>query len=196
MVRGTRRTTVREVLDLAVELERKTMELYAGFMREFADNEELSAFWFGMARHEAGHCGALALVECILREEPERYAAAKVIFDPSTGVRLRDLLAGYRRELKRGIPPERAFAMAIDLEGSELEDVVVDFLDVVPDAGRRAQAAGMLTHDLGDLSYMIEKHTDDEDLLARADSLFERRAVEQREREAKPATLAPKKRAR
>jgi hypothetical protein len=33
----------------------------------------------------------------------------------------------------------------------------------------------MLIHDLSDMSYMIEKHTKDERLLARADALVERR---------------------
>ncbi|MFP6665213.1 MAG: hypothetical protein VCC00_13525 [Deltaproteobacteria bacterium] len=171
----TRQATIFEVLDLAIELERRTMELYAGFMRAFADTPELADFWFGMARHEAGHCGALSLVECLLRDEPSTLTKKRVSFDSRTVVRLRGLLAGYRRELKRGITPQRAFEMAIDLEASELEDVVVDLLDVVPDAGRRSQAARMLTHDLGDLSYMIEKHTNDDALLARADALFERR---------------------
>lgn len=175
MPRTTRQATISEVLDIAIELERRTMELYAGFMRAFADTPDLADFWFGMARHEAGHCGALSLVECILRGEPSEPTKQRVSFDLRTVVRLRGLLAGYRRELKRGIAPHRAFEMAIDLEASELEDVIVDLLNVVPDGGRRSQAARMLTHDLGDLGYMIEKHTDDDELLARADALFERR---------------------
>ena len=65
--------------------------------------------------------------------------------------------------------------MAVDLEGSELEDVVVDLLQVVPDPAWREQAVKMLIHDIGDLSYMIETHTKDAPLLARADALLERR---------------------
>ena len=98
-----------------------------------------------------------------------------MLFDTSTGIRLRSLLAGYRRELRRGITRERAFEMAVDLESSELEDVVVDLLQVVQDPGWRDQAVKMLIHDLSDMSYMIEKHTKDERLLARADALVERR---------------------
>jgi hypothetical protein len=33
----------------------------------------------------------------------------------------------------------------------------------------------MLIHDLGDLSYMVERHTNNEDLLRRADELIEHR---------------------
>jgi hypothetical protein len=175
MPASIRRTTIREVLDVALELERKTMALYADFVRLFADDEELRQFWFNMARHEAAHCGALMLVECILKNDPKLGGEAKVLFDTSTGIRLRSLLTGYAREVRRGIPPARAFEMAIDLEGSELEDVVVDLLQVVRDPGWRDQSVKMLIHDLGDLSYMIEKRTHDEALLARADALVEKR---------------------
>ena len=175
MARTVRRTTIAEVLDIALELERKTMELYAEFMRAFGAIEELRRFWFGMARHEAAHCGALLLVESILRGDPDLGGETKILFDTSTGVRLRSLLTAYRREVRHGITPDRAFEMAVDLEGSELEDVVVDLLQVVRDPGWRDQAVKMLIHDMGDLSYFIEKYTRDEKLLARADALVERR---------------------
>ena len=58
-----RRTTIREILDTAIELEKKTMALYVGFVKAFPRPAEVRNFWFSMARHEAGHCGALALVE-------------------------------------------------------------------------------------------------------------------------------------
>jgi len=67
---GARRTTIREVLDTAIELEKKTMALYVGFAKLFPRPEEVRNFWFTMARHEAGHCGALALVESVLESDP------------------------------------------------------------------------------------------------------------------------------
>jgi hypothetical protein len=176
MPRSTvRRTTIREVLDLAIELERKTMALYAEFVRVFADDAELRPFWFNMARHEAAHCGALMLVESFFESDPNLAGETRVLFDTSTGVRLRSLLTGYRREAKRGVAVERALEMALDLEGSELEDVVVELLQVVKDPGWRDQAVKMMIHDLGELSYMIEKRTRDAKLLKRADALMERR---------------------
>jgi len=187
MASQVRKTTIVEVLDVALELERKTMALYAGFLSTFSDDEELRQFWFNMARGEAAHCGALMLVACILRDDPDFGRDAKIRFDMSTGVRLRSLLAGYRREQRRGVTAERAFEMAVDLEGSELEDVVVDLLQVVRDPGWRDQAVKMLVHDMGDLSYMIEKFTKNADLLARADALVESRVA---------TTGEPKKRAR
>lgn len=172
---GVKRTTIVEVLEVALELERKTMELYAALMRAFASDDELHQFWFNMARGEAAHCGALMLVETIVRDDAGLSREAKVAFDTSTGIRLRSLLTGYRREAKRGVSAERALEMAIDIEGSELEDVVVDLLQVVRDPGWRDQAAKMLIHDMGELSYLVEKRTRDEHLLARADALLERR---------------------
>src|SRR5215470_13767139 len=118
-----RRVTVREVLDTAIELEKKTMDLYVSFVQAFPRPEEIRNFWFGMARHEAGHCGALALVESIVQTEPERGEQSKVWLDEATVSRLRALLTAYLREARSGgISLERAFAMAIDIESSELED--------------------------------------------------------------------------
>jgi hypothetical protein len=58
-----RRVAVREVLGTALDLERKVMELYVALVQACPRPEEVRNFWFGMARHEAGHCGALLLVE-------------------------------------------------------------------------------------------------------------------------------------
>ncbi|MFM7144362.1 MAG: hypothetical protein ACKO2K_20855 [Alphaproteobacteria bacterium] len=175
MPSSLRRVTIPEALEVALDLERRTMDLYAAFVREFADVDELRGFWLAMARGEAAHYGALMLVETIVRNDPALSGEAKILFDTSTGVRLRSLLTAYRRETKRGIDSHRAFEMAVDLESSELEDVVVDLLQVVSDPSWREQAVKMLIHDIGDLSYMIETHTKDAHLLARADALLERR---------------------
>ena len=171
----SRRATIREVLDAALELERKTMQLYTVLVRTFREHEELRGFWFAMARHEAGHCGALALVESLIESDPSLVGESKVWFDDSTVARLRGLLTAYLKEARRGVDVQRALAMALDIESSELEDVVVDLLQVVRDRRWRDQAVQMLIHDLGDLSFMIEKYTTDEALLARADELVEQR---------------------
>ena len=168
-----RRATVREILDTAIELEKKTMALYVGFVQRFPRPEEVRNFWFTMARHEAGHCGALALVESIV-EADDRAAKTRVWFDPATVTRLRSLLGAYLREAGSGVTLERAFEMAIDIEASELEDLVVDLMKVVKSPEWRARTIQLLIHDLGDLSYMIERHTPNETLLARADALVER----------------------
>ena len=173
--RRPQRTTVKDVLRVAVNLEKKTMALYMRFARAFQEREELRKFWFTMARHEAGHLGALALVEGVLESEPGLAEQSKVWFDPSTVVRLRSLLSAYEKEAGGELSVERAFEMAIDIEGSELEDVVVELLHVVKEKMLHDQAVKLLLHDLSDLSYMVEKFTKDEKLLARADELVEDR---------------------
>jgi hypothetical protein len=192
-----RRATIREVLDVAIELERKTMALYTALVRTFKDTEELRGFWFAMARHEAGHCGALTLVESLLESDPTLAGDRNVWFDDTTVARLRALLTAYVKEARRGVDIERALAMALDIESSELEDVVVDLLQVVKDRRWRDQAVQMLIHDLGDLSFMIEKYTSDEALLARADELVERRVGGLRKQldARQAATAAPVRRA-
>ena len=170
-----RRVTVREVLDIAIELEKKTMALYVAFMNAFPRPEEVRNFWFGMARHEAGHCGALALVESIVQTDPRRGEDAKVWLDDATVSRLRSLITAYTREVKtEDITLERAFEMAIDLESSELEDVVVEMLSLVRSPRWRERAIQLLIHDLGDLSYMVERYTKNDRLLKRADAIIER----------------------
>lgn len=171
----SRRTTIRQILDTAMELEKRTMALYLVFLKQFPKPEEVRNFWFGMARHEAAHCGFLTLVEAII-ESDSRAARTRVWFDPTTETRLRSLLAAYLREARTGVKLERAFEMAIDLEASELEDVVHDMLSVVRNPEWRQRAVQLLVHDLGDLSYMVERHTRNELLLARADALVEQRA--------------------
>lgn len=168
-----RKATVREILDTAIDLEKRTMSLYVGFVRMFPRPQEVRNFWFTMARHEAAHCGALALVESIVESDP-RAAKTRVWFAPRTVTRLRALLNAYLREAAGRITLERAFTMAIDIEASELEDLVVDLMQVVKSPEWRERAIQLLIHDLGDLSYMIERYTPNEALLARADALVER----------------------
>ena len=62
MRHAAKRTTIHEVLRIAMDLERRTMALYTAFVSHHAARPELQKFWLTMARHEAGHFGALALV--------------------------------------------------------------------------------------------------------------------------------------
>lgn len=180
-----KRATLHEVLQIAMELEKRTMALYTAFVSHHADNPELYRFWLTMARHEAGHFGALALVESMIQNDPKLTIDQKLWFDDVTVVRLRSLLNAYLREAKQPVSIERALEMAIDLESSELEDLVADLMQVVKDGPWREQAMQFLIHDLGDLSYMVEKFTRDPKLLRRADDLLDRRVKALRSRKQK-----------
>lgn len=85
------------------------------------------------------------------------------------------MLQAYNQETATGLSIERAFAMAIEIESSELEDVVVELLQLVKEKIIRDHAIKLLIHDLSDLSYMIERYTQDEDLLSQVDALVEHR---------------------
>lgn len=134
-----------------------------------------------MARHEAGHIGALCLVEGALSNDAalaghsHSQQVQQAEFDLSTVEHLQELLQAYNREATTGLSIERAFAMAIEIESSELEDVVVELLLLVKEKIIRDHAIKLLIHDLSDLSYMIERYTRDEDLLAQVDALVEHR---------------------
>lgn len=167
-------SALRRLIEAAMELERRTMHLYCKFESQFAAVEELRAFWFDMAQHESRHFGALALVAGLL-ESASKHSLHVMALTPSRVQHLRRLLARFHAEADRGVTSERAFEIALEVEGSEIEDVVLDLLQSLKGEAERERATKLLIHDLGDLSYMIEKHTDNHELLARADALLEHR---------------------
>jgi hypothetical protein len=69
---------------------------------------------------------------------------------------------------------ERAFEMAIDLEGSGARGRRRRDARARRSPRWRERAIQLLIHDLGDLSYMVERYTKNEQLLTRADALIER----------------------
>ena len=173
--RRPQRITVRDILRTAVNLEKKAMALYMQFTRVFEDQEELRKFWFGMARHEASHLERWPSSKAWLRTTRMLQRAARSGSTPQPWFASALSLTPYSREAGKKVSVERAFEMALDVEGSELEDVVVDLLHVVREQMVRDQAVKFLIHDLSDLSYMVEKFTNDEALLARADALVDHR---------------------
>ena len=164
---------LRRLIDAAMELERRTMRLYCGFESRFSDREDLRRFWFEMAQHESRHFGALALVAGLLDSASKRSLRTTPALTPARLQHLRRLLTSFEAEAEAGVTIERAFEMALEVESSEVEDVVLDLLEVLRGEAERERAVKSLIHDLGDLSYMIEKHTNNQDLLERADQLLE-----------------------
>lgn len=173
--------TFSSILPTVVELEKQSMALYMRFAKLFQQQEELQGFWLTMARHEAGHIGALCMVEGALSNDPalaehsHGQQVQQAEFDLSTVEHLQGLLQAYNREATTGLSIERAFVMAIEIESSELEDVVVELLQLVKEKMIRDHAIKLLIHDLSDLSYMIERYTRDDRLLAQVDALVEHR---------------------
>jgi len=67
-----KRTGLADLVRDAMELERRTMELYCRFETVFTDSEPVRIFWLDMAEHESRHVGALTLVAGLLESETLR----------------------------------------------------------------------------------------------------------------------------
>jgi hypothetical protein len=167
--------TTREVLDTTIALEKQSMALYARFAKLYADSAPLQEFWFGMARDEARHVGALDLVTTVLELEGKLDQPSPISLEDSTIVRLRALHESYDRLAKPGLPIEHALKIALEVEETELEDLVADLLKAVK-SDEYERCLRLLVHDLGELSYMIEQHSQDPELLQRCDALVDRHA--------------------
>ncbi len=155
----------------AKRLEAVSIGLYVRFAQRFRDDPALHAFWMSMARHEAGHVGALELLEVMVRtsgEKPRIQHGHEAV--AATG----QAIARLEQEAAGAITVERAFELAVELESTELEDLVLDLIHGLSDSEQRQQAVQMVVHDLSDLSLMIEKYTRNDELLARADALVQR----------------------
>jgi rubrerythrin len=166
-------SALRDLIKAAMELERLTMQLYCQFESHFSEPEELRSFWFDMAQHESRHFGALALVAGLLESTSQRRLALAPALTPARIQHLRKLLNAARKEAAGGLSLDRAFEIALEIEGSEIEDVVLDLLQTLKGEAERERAVKLLIHDLGDLGYMIEKYSSNTGLLARADALLE-----------------------
>lgn len=189
---------LRRLINVAMEFERRTMQVYCRFESLFREPQEVRKFWLEMAEHEARHFGALALVAGLLEVTPERSLPAAPHLRREHLLHLRDLLNQVEAEAAHGVTLTRAFEIALAIEGSEIEDLVLDLLMLLKGETERERATRLLIHDLGDLSYMVEKYGRNQSLLARADAMIEQRLVRLRgsaTAKAKPArSPAPKRR--
>ncbi|HUY19839.1 MAG TPA: hypothetical protein VNE82_10440 [Candidatus Binataceae bacterium] len=168
--------TNREVLDITIALERESMAIYARFARIFAAAPRLHEFWFGMARDEARHVGALHLVATVLELEGQLDRPSPVAMRDATLRHVRELMASCERDDDAQISIERALKIALDIEETELEDLVSDLLKALQQRDEYESCMRMLVHDLGELSYMIEQHCQDAAMLQRCDALVNRHA--------------------
>ena len=183
----------RKLIAAAMELERRTMQLYCRYENLFPSPEKVRAFWFDMAEHESRHYGALAMVAGLLESAPERTLPAAPALTRAHVDHLRTLLDRAEAEAQPGITLNRAFEAALAIESSEIEDLVLDLLSALKGERERERAAQILIHDLGDLSYMIEKFGSSRTLLAQVDELIEQRLNRLRKRELRPTPTLVKR---
>ncbi|MGH7913457.1 MAG: hypothetical protein ACREPW_02240 [Candidatus Binataceae bacterium] len=168
--------TTREVLQATIALEKRSMALYVRFAKTFAGNPRLHEFWFGMARDEARHVGALDLVTTVLDFEGVLERPSPVMLEDATVQRLGMLLERGAREAVGGLTIEQALGLALEVEETELEDKVGDLLKALQQHDEYERCMRLLVHDLGELSYMIEQYCQDPALLQRCDDLVNHHA--------------------
>jgi len=168
------------------------MQLYCRYENLFSKPDELRAFWFDMAEHESRHYGALAMVAGLLESAPQRTLPAAPALTRAHVVHLRELLDHAEREARGALTLARAFETALAIESSEIEDLVLDLLSALKGERERERAVQILIHDLGDLSYMIEKFSPGRPLLAKCDRLIEQRVQRLRHRNLRSVPSPPK----
>ena len=168
--------TTRKVLEITINLERQSMALYARFAQIFRSSPELHEFWFGMARDEARHVGALELVSTVLEFEGVLEGPSPIKIHEAEIAQLQAVLQRYSQEPDEKIALERALAIALEVEETELEDMVGDLLRALQQHDEYERCQRLLVHDLGELSYMIEQHCHDPGLLQRCDELVNHHA--------------------
>jgi len=167
--------TTRQVLEAAIALEKRSMSVYARFAKAFAADQRMADFWFGMARDEARHLGALELVRTLLDFEGILDRVSPVTLDQRAVARLSEILERGVREAN-DLTIEAALKIALEIEQTELEDKVGDLLKALKQHDEYERFMRLLVHDLGELSYMIEQYCHNPEMLKRCDELIERRA--------------------
>jgi rubrerythrin len=162
---------LKRLISRARRLEALSMSIYVGLAKAFPEPAELHEFWMSMARHEAGHVGALELLEVMIEQtgQPGELPDIRAAADTAEAA-----IERMQAEAEGPLTLHRAFELAIELESVEVEDLVFDLYATLADPEQRDQAEKMLVHDLSALSLMIEKYAGDDSLLARADALVER----------------------
>jgi rubrerythrin len=169
--------SLREVMEATMVLEKETMALYARYAKVFEAEPKFREFWYSMARDEANHVGALTLVSTVLECEEVLEQPSPFAIEDETVRHLRGVLERAGSDAKPGLTIERALAVALEVEESEIEDRVGELLKAIKQEQEYERYQRLLVHDLGDLSYMIECYCQDASLLSRCDELVERHAA-------------------
>ncbi|MGH8011594.1 MAG: ferritin family protein [Candidatus Binataceae bacterium] len=168
--------TTREVLETTIALEKESMALYARFAQIFSSDPILHEFWFSMARDEARHVGALYLVSTVLELQDAIDKVSPITFDASSFQLLRGSLERCRKQADSAFDIQHALGVAVEVEETELEDLVADLLKGLQERDEYERCLRLLVHDLGELSYMIEQYCQDSALLQRCDELVNHHA--------------------
>jgi hypothetical protein len=115
-----------EVLGRCSLLEQRVADIYSQFAGSLNDNKELESFWLGMAEEEKHHGKILAAEKAALEVDSDTG-----YFMPEFPAKLTEmdaLLKGVEEKAKLGVTKDEAFALALELEQSELNTIYRDLV--------------------------------------------------------------------
>ena len=162
-----------EILDRCTALEREAGVVYALLAERAGDDDALCGLWYGMAADEREHARKLATWRALVAAEPAEHRPVASGFADAVRA-LEAVLGGARARAPRCETPDEAFAIALDLETSELDDLFATLLQSSPIA-RYPDVAENLRYETGDhhgeLVRMVRERSRDEHNLLRASLL-------------------------
>jgi hypothetical protein len=115
-----------EVLGRCSLLEQRVADIYSQFAGSLNDNRELESFWLGMAEEEKHHGKILTAEKAALEVDSDTG-----YFMPEFPAKLTEmdaLLKGVEEKAKLGVTKDEAFALALELEQSELNTIYRDLV--------------------------------------------------------------------
>lgn len=115
-----------EVLRRCSELEQRVADIYSQFAGSLNDDKELESFWLGMAEEEKHHGKILAAEKAALEVDSDTgYFMPEF---PAKLVEMDTLLKRVEEKARLGITKDEAFALAMELEQSELDTIYRDLV--------------------------------------------------------------------
>lgn len=115
-----------EVLRQCSELEQRVADIYSQFAGSLNDDRDLESFWLGMAEEEKHHGKILAAERAALEVDSDTG-----YFMPEFPAKLAEMDALLKRveeKARLGVTKDEAFALALELEQSELNTIYRDLV--------------------------------------------------------------------
>ena len=115
-----------EVLRRCSDLEQRVADIYSQFAGSLNDDKDLESFWLGMAEEEKHHGKILAAEKAALEVDSDTG-----YFMPEFSAKLVEMDALLKRveeQARIGVTKDEAFALALELERSELNTIYRDLV--------------------------------------------------------------------
>lgn len=115
-----------EVLKHCSNLEQRVADIYRAFAGALNDDRELESFWLGLAEEEKHHGKILAAERAALEVDSDTG-----YFMPEFAAKLAEMDALLKRaeeQARSGVTKDEAFALALELEQSELNTIYRDLV--------------------------------------------------------------------